>query len=448
MIAQDLEPLPQVRASPGQKDSAKEICMWRNVTVNLSDLLFSVSEVMDLSDVSLVDHQVRTAFVASKLACAAKLDHLQSERLFVAALLHDIGALSPEEKIGAHIYEDLRPEPHCQRGAKLFREAFWLEPAAQLVEWHHTPMAAHEAAGRSLAEVDVLGAQILYLADHLERFLHRESYILHQRGALQRRVHDLAGNGLHPDVAGLFDEVCAAEDFWLELVSKSLSRGLQEHNLLRSIELDYETACSIACVFKDMTDFRSRFTATHSARVAVCSEGLGQALAFTGKDLQQIYLAGLMHDIGKLVVPNAILCKPAKLTAEEFAIVRQHPYYTHHILARVRGFEQIAEWAAFHHERHDGSGYCKHLDSRDLEMGAKVVAVADVAAAIAEDRPYRPSRGKPVVLKELRKMASKNLLEPSIVEVLADHYDRIMERLGHAQAADEARYRERYAMFE
>jgi HD-GYP domain-containing protein (c-di-GMP phosphodiesterase class II) len=77
-----------------------------------------------------------------------------------------------------------------------------------------------------------------------------------------------------------------------------------------------------------------------------------------------------------------------------------------------------------------------------------VVAVADVAAAIAEDRPYRPSSGKAVVLNELRKMSAQNLLEPTVVEVLADHYDPIMERLADAQAADEARYRERYAMFD
>jgi len=422
--------------------------MWRNVAVNLSDLLFSVSEVMDLSDVSLHDHQIRTAFVASELALAAKLDYRQTERLFVAALLHDIGALSPEEKIGAHIYEDLRPEPHCQRGAKLFREAFWLEPAARLVEWHHTPMAAHEKAGRSLNDVDVLGAQLIYLADHLERAIHRDTYILNQRNALHRRIHQLSGKEIHPDVVGLFDQVSGPEEFWLEMVAKALSRSLQEHNLLRSIELDYEAARSIAGVFKDITDFRSRFTATHSARVAVCAEGIGQALAFTGKDLQQVYLAGLMHDIGKLVVPNSILCKPAKLTAEEFAVVRQHPYYTHHILARVRGFEQIAEWAAFHHERQDGSGYCKHLDRHHLDLGAKVVTVADVASAIAEDRPYRPSRGKAVVLRELRDMTAKGRLEPCIVEVFADHYDPIMERLVDAQAADETRYRERYAMFD
>ena len=126
--------------------------MWRHLTVSLADLLFSVSEAMDLSDPSLVDHQIRTAFVSSELGRAARLDHGQCERLAIASLLHDIGALSPEEKIGAHVYEDLLPEQHCRRGAKLFREAFWLAPAAALVEWHHTPIPAHEAAGRSLAQ--------------------------------------------------------------------------------------------------------------------------------------------------------------------------------------------------------------------------------------------------------------------------------------------------------
>lgn len=174
--------------------------MWRNVTVNLSDLLFSVSEVMDLSNVALVDHQIRTAFVASHMASAAGLDHDQAERLFVAALLHDIGALSPEEKVGAHTYEDLRPEPHCERGGKLFREAFWLEQSAPIVEWHHTTMEEHERAGRSVADADVLGAQIVYLADHLERAIQRDTYILLQRDRLRLRVHQLAGSQIHASV--------------------------------------------------------------------------------------------------------------------------------------------------------------------------------------------------------------------------------------------------------
>lgn len=212
--------------------------------------------------------------------------------------------------------------------------------------------------------------------------------------------------------------------------------------------MDYDAAHSIARVFKDITDFRSRFTAAHSARVAVCAREIARALAFTGKDQRQIYLGGLMHDIGKLVVPNAILCKPSALTPEEYALVQQHPYYTYHVLARVRGFEQIAEWAAFHHERLDGKGYCMRLDRTGLDMGAKIVAVADVASAIAEERPYRGASEPSKVLRVLREMADEGRLEPVVVSVLADQYSFIMECAADAQAAEEARYTERYARIE
>lgn len=425
-----------------------EVDMWHNLKVSLADILFSVSEAMDLSDPSLVLHQIRTAYVCAELARAAGLDHNQSDRLFIAALLHDIGALSPEEKLGVHVYEDLRPEPHCQRGERLFREAFWLAPSAQIIAWHHTPVATHREHGRTLADFDVLGAQILYLADHLERAIQRDSFILHQTDALRARVHELAGPSIHPDVVSLFDQISTTDHFWLTLVSKDLARQLNEENVLRAIDLDFEAARSIASVFKDMTDFRSRFTAVHSTGVAACARGIAEVLAFSGKDLQQIELAGLLHDIGKVVVPNAILCKPSRLTPDEYAVIRQHPYYTQRILSRVGGFEQISEWASYHHERLDGSGYCGKLGRTELDMGAKVVAVADIAMAIAERRPYREPGADEIVLRELRNMSGRGLLEPQIVEALGDHFKAIMAQAAFACAADEARYLQHYAVIE
>jgi putative nucleotidyltransferase with HDIG domain len=422
--------------------------MWRNVAVSLSDLLFSVSEVMDLADESLVDHQVRTAFVASEMARAARLDYAQTERLLIAALLHDIGALSPEEKVGTHAFEIFHPESHCRKGATLFREAFWLEPSAHIVEWHHTPMAAHEREGRKLTDEDTLSAQILFLADHLERAIRRDTYILHQSSALRSRMHGLSGEKIHAEVLSLFDRVSSPEEFWLSLVSKDLALNMRRDNLLRSIPMDYEAAQSIASVLKDMTDFRSRFTATHSAGVAACACALARVLAFSGKDLQQIELAGLMHDVGKLVVPNHILYKPGALTPAEIEVVRQHPYFTYRILSGVRGFEQIAEWAGFHHERLNGSGYCKHLTREELDLGAKVIATADVATAIAENRPYRQAGNKETVLRTLRDEARSELLEPRVVEALIDNYDSIMENSAAMQSADEARYVERYSIID
>ncbi|MES9860482.1 MAG: HD domain-containing phosphohydrolase [Candidatus Thiodiazotropha sp. LLP2] len=422
--------------------------MWQHLKVSLTDLISSVSEAMDLVDSSLVDHQVRTGYVCTELARAAKLQHTADERLFLSAMLHDIGALSPEEKIGIHEIEDLRPEPHCLRGAKLFREADWLAPSAEIIEWHHTSYISHLEEGRTLANENVLLSQMLLLADRLERAIDRTQFILHQVDHLKQYVIKLEGKILHTDVVVLFNEISKSEAFWLELVSRHLSSRLKNRNPLRLIEINFKSAMALASVFKDMTDFRSRFTATHSVGVARCAYGIAEKIGFSAKDLQQIELAGFLHDIGKLVVPNSILCKPGKLTPDDYSVIRQHSYYSNRILSRVRGFEQIAEWASSHHERLDGSGYTEHLVRHELDLGARVVAVSDVATAISEHRPYRESGDQDVVIRELRSMVKNNKLECSIVDVLESQYSDIMGAAFDAQEADAQRYVERYALIE
>ncbi|MDP2171489.1 MAG: HD domain-containing protein [Rhodocyclaceae bacterium] len=420
--------------------------MWRHLTANFADLIFSVSEAMDLADTVLADHQIRTAFVAAELARAAGLDFEQTERLIIAALLHDIGALSPEAKIGVHSGLDQRFDPHCLRGGKLLREASWLVPAAAIVEWHHTPIKKHLEAGRSLADFDVLGAQIVCLADHLEQAIRRDTFILRQVDELRATVHQFAGTLLHADVVALFDQVSGNDCFWLELVARDLGQQLRKRNLLRSVSLDHAAARALAGVFKDMTDFRVGFTVTHSTGVAACACGIGEVLGLVEKELQQLELAGLVHDIGKLVVPNAIFCKPAKLTPEEYAVIRQHAYCSYQILSRVRGFEKVAKWAGHHHERLDGSGYCRGAKTADLDLGAIVLGVADTAVAMAERRPYREPGNSSAVLGELRAMAGRGLLDILVVEALADNYPSISGRIQAARAEVETRYRNHYAM--
>ncbi|MDO8959650.1 MAG: HD domain-containing protein [Rhodocyclaceae bacterium] len=420
--------------------------MWHHLTANFADLLFSVAEAMDLVDASLADHQMRTAYVCAELARVAGLDFEQTERLAIAALLHDMGALSPEAKMGVHSAKESRLEPHCQRGGQLFREAAWLAPAAAIVDWHHTPMTKHLLAGRGLADFDVLGAQMLCLADHLEVAIRRDTFILHQVDALRAGIHQFAGSLLHADVVALFDQVSGNDCFWLELVARDLGQQLRKRNLLRSVSLDYAATRALAGVFKDMTDFRANFTVTHSAGVAACATGIGAALGLAEQELQQLELAGLLHDIGKLVVPNAIFCKAAPLTPEEFAVIRQHAYCSQHILARVRGFEKVAKWAGQHHERSNGSGYCRGAAQAQLDLGARALGVADVAIAMAERRPYREPHAAATVQRELAAQAGKGWLDAEVVAALADNYPAIAARVNEAQAADATRYRNHYAM--
>jgi HD-GYP domain-containing protein (c-di-GMP phosphodiesterase class II) len=117
--------------------------------------------------------------------------------------------------------------------------------------------------------------------------------------------------------------------------------------------------------------------------------GLAAALGADDDELSGLRRAALLHDVGKLAVSNRILDKPGRLTAAEFAKVREHPVVTRRILERVPGFAPLAPIAAAHHERLDGSGYPQGLTAAELTMPMRMLAVADVYEALTSERPYR-----------------------------------------------------------
>ncbi|WP_164931930.1 HD domain-containing phosphohydrolase [Janthinobacterium sp. 17J80-10] len=142
-----------------------------------------------------------------------------------------------------------------------------------------------------------------------------------------------------------------------------------------------------------------------------------------GAGVRLVGIAGYLHDIGKLSVPVVLLDKPGKLAPDEMQLIRQHPYYTHQILSAVPGLETVCAWAAFHHERLDGTGY--PFRPRHLPLEARIVAVADVFTAITEDRPYRPGMPKEACLSILYKMVCEGALDGDIVSYLPDIYDAL-----------------------
>jgi HD-GYP domain-containing protein (c-di-GMP phosphodiesterase class II) len=107
--------------------------------------------------------------------------------------------------------------------------------------------------------------------------------------------------------------------------------------------------------------------------------------------------------------------------------MRQHTYYTYAILNTIGGIQHIAEWAAFHHERLDGSGYPFHMDAKSLSINARIMAVADIFTALAERRPYREAMNQNDVLSTLEKLCARNWLDKSIVRILEENYEEVIE---------------------
>jgi len=153
-------------------------------------------------------------------------------------------------------------------------------------------------------------------------------------------------------------------------------------------------------------------------------------------------VAGHLHDLGKLAVPAEILEKPAKLTEEEFDIIKSHTFYTYSILETISDLDVINAWASFHHERLDGKGYPFRHKGEDLSLGSRIMAVADVFTAITEDRPYRKGMTSDRALQVLQQMAANSALDSGIVSLLTLHYNEIDSMRIDAQTAAMEEYQQ------
>ncbi len=160
---------------------------------------------------------------------------------------------------------------------------------------------------------------------------------------------------------------------------------------------------------------RDPYTAGHQHRVADLARALADELHINEDEAHGIYLAGIVHDIGKIQVPAEMLVKPGRLSEIEYSLMKFHAEASYEILKGVNFPWPIAEMARQHHERMDGTGYPQGLQGGDILVGSRILAVADVVEAMSSHRPYRPSLGIEAALNEIEK-GSGTLYDPAVVK--------------------------------
>ena len=171
----------------------------------------------------------------------------------------------------------------------------------------------------------------------------------------------------------------------------------------------------IARIFAQVVDAKSAFTYEHSIGVASLSRFIAANMGYDGHTLDKIEIAGLLHDLGKLRIPDEILENPGKLNETDTFTMHRHSFETYQVLREIRGFEDIALWAAYHHEKPNGSGYPFKRGGVDLTREARIIAVADIFQALAQDRPYRKAMPTHDICNILHNMAVNNLLDAEVV---------------------------------
>ena len=176
-----------------------------------------------------------------------------------------------------------------------------------------------------------------------------------------------------------------------------------------------EQVLSMACTLVSLVDLRDSYTGGHSNRVAEYNRGTAVTLGLSYSDTNNSVMAGLLHDIGKIGVPDHVLLKQGKLTDEEFELIKKHPEFGWMALKSVREFEEVSLMLLHHHERIDGRGYPGKLKGAQIPLGAKIIAVSDSFDALTTNRPYRTARSWGEALEELDRCRGTQF-EPDVLD--------------------------------
>ncbi|HKQ57996.1 MAG TPA: HD domain-containing phosphohydrolase [Candidatus Eisenbacteria bacterium] len=437
----------------------------RAPSVSVAEVFSALSFALDITEGHPFGHALRTCLVGMRLAERLGLPLVDQRDLYYALMLKDVGCSSN----AARVFElfggdervakrDLRQVDwanyfkaarfalaHAAPGASWFERACRVaglaaagpRAAAKLVETRcqrgadivtrlgFSPQVA--AAVRTLdehwdghgypnglrgAEVPLL-ARIMNLAQTLEVFSALEGPTAALEVARER-----SGRWFDPTLVNAAEGMQSDLAHWCSLDEHALQQAVRDREPGDAALLaGTNTLDRIAEGFAAVVDAKSPYTATHSARVTDIAVGIAKEMGLAPAELAELRRAGLLHDLGKLSIPNSILDKPGALTAEEWELVRLHPFFTQCVIERIRGFGSLAVIAASHHERLDGRGYHRQLRGDQIPVGGRVLAVADMYEALTANRPYRPAMPEEKALRILESERGVGL-DPNVLDAL------------------------------
>lgn len=405
----------------------------------LLDLTLILSNAVDLINPILHNHHKQVAYIAYHLAEELGLDEGKHNNLLIASLLHDIGGLTLEDRLSALQFEAEKPYQHAVAAYLLLKDYEDFKEIAKIIKYHHLPWFNDNEQSIG-TEIVPFESHIIHLADRIAVLVNKDKQILSQVNKISKLIEMQNMKMFHPEIIKAFNKIKLKESFWLDIVSPSMDYRIRKMWRGPKRFLELSDLLEIAKIMAQVVDFRSRFTALHSNGVAAVAEALAQKSNWSAEECIKVRIAGYLHDIGKLAIPNSILEKKDKLTVDEYNIVKAHTYHSYYLLDSVDALKEINEFASLHHERLEGSGYPFHLKAEDLNEGSKIMAVSDVFTAITEDRPYRAGMSKEEALELIESLANKNALDKSIVSLLKANYEEINNIRSNAQMRALSKY--------
>jgi putative nucleotidyltransferase with HDIG domain len=388
-------------------------------------MIFAIESAVSQVGMNDTNHGKRVGYIAGQLAHQLGWSEQEIQFAFELGLLHDCGVSTEQMHTSLVNHFDWSDAHiHCEIGYRLLKDFAPLAAFATPILYHHTPW--EELRRLDISDRDKRMANLIFLSDRIDvlAVAHYETDILLAREEVVKSITGYGDHYFDPSLVEVFQQAERSEAFWIALEDRHVTRYVWDMGRFGSSEpLSIAQVKQLSLILAYIVDQKSPFTAQHSVRVAALARYLAETRGLPAEQCEKIEIAGLLHDLGKLHMPDIILEKAGPLNELERSIMNQHSYETFEILRHIKGLDEIANWAAFHHEGLNGAGYPFHPRERDLCVEARIIAVADVFQALVQDRPYRAGMQIGAVLAILEKFARSGKLDPEVVALAGQHAD-------------------------
>lgn len=401
-----------------------------------AEILAAFSYALDLTEGQPAGHSVRAAWIGTYVAMALGLTGDDLGDCFYAIMLKDLGCSSNaarvaelflgDDRLLKHQFKTIGPEAtdflnfvqasvgigHADAQRDAARDHLLANAAPILTGFIDTRCTQGATIARRLRFSDAVADGIANLDEHwdgsgLPHGVAGDAIPLLSRIALLAQVSDVffmtmgpdaalaevnarSGTWLDPALVAILNDLARDPQFWAELGAHDIDQRLLALEPAQArMPVDEDYLDDIAAAFGHVIDAKSPFTGGHSDRVGLFTDLIGQRLGIAADQRRRLRRAAMLHDVGKLGISSAILEKPGKLAADEWALMQSHASHTTAILSRVSVLRDLASIAGAHHERLDGKGYPLGLDDRSISTETRIISVADFFDALTADRPYR-----------------------------------------------------------
>ena len=409
-----------------------------DIQVDTATAFLTIAKALDYVGIDDVHHAHRVAYIAFHCAKQLGWDRPMIEKAYYSGLLHDCGVLSSEEH--KRLLQNLAPmdvNAHCEAGYEALLKTQLLSPFANIVRYHHTPW--RDLQHEELSDEDRQLAALIHISDRLD-FLrsryadehHPDVVTLHE-GLIAENLLAHKGELFEPIMTDALAKIVQTDGFWFAMEPYHIERIPYEFTEFKLTEqlLEFDQLVELATFLARIVDAKSPITFQHSERVAKIAKELAMDLDIAVDTCDEIFVAGLLHDVGKLRTPDSVLNHEGALDDHAKTIIKRHAVDTQLTLDGLFPRSNIGRWAANHHERIDGSGYPFKLKDQELDLPSRIVAIADVFQALTQKRPYKGHLNLEEVLSIIEPMVHEGQLDKQVYAVLLARKDKYFDLSHH-----------------